>query len=154
MKKFVLIFTVLLMSAMCFSQVTISQEDYDKLPTEAKSQIEKMTTEKAVKGEMSKYANLGKEIGVAVNETLKAVEDSAVRISESELGKTATSVIVWKLLYKEITGIIVGLILLAVGIYMILSSKSKLSIDDDDTGGWVGVVLGAVFFICAMLCIF
>lgn len=30
-----------------------------------------------------------KEIGVAVNETLKAVEDSAIRISESNLGQTA-----------------------------------------------------------------
>lgn len=32
MKKFLLMFTMLLMSAVCFSQVTISQEDYDKLP--------------------------------------------------------------------------------------------------------------------------
>lgn len=157
MKKYLLMFTMLLMSAVCFSQVTISQEDYDKLSMEAKSQIEKITTEKAVKGkikEMSKYANLGKEIGVAVNETLKAVEDSAVRISESELGKTATSVIVWKLLYREITGIIVGLILLIVGIYMIFSSKPKLSTNDEDAGGWVGVGIGVAFFICAMLCIF
>lgn len=53
------------------------------LPNETRTQIEKITTEKAIKGEIkevSEYANLGKEIGVAVNETLKAVEDSAIRI--------------------------------------------------------------------------
>lgn len=44
--------------------------------SDTRTQIEKITTEKAIKGEIkevSEYANLGKEIGVAVNETLKAV---------------------------------------------------------------------------------
>lgn len=51
--------------------------------SDTRTQIEKITTEKAIKGEIkevSEYASLGKEIGVAVNE---AVEDSAIRISES-----------------------------------------------------------------------
>ena len=62
---------MLWMSVAAFSQIT--QEDYDKLPNETRTQIEKITTEKAIKGEIkevSEYANLGKEIGVAVNETL------------------------------------------------------------------------------------
>lgn len=87
MKKFLmLIVAMLFMSVASFSQITISQEDYDRLPGETRTQIEKITTEKAIKGEIkevSEYASLGKEIGVAVNETLKAVEDSAIRISES-----------------------------------------------------------------------
>lgn len=82
MKKFlILILTILIQSIVTFSQITISQEDYDKLPSDTRTQIEKITTEKAIKGEIkevSEYANLGKEIGVAVNETLKAVEDSAI----------------------------------------------------------------------------
>lgn len=85
MKKFlVFMLAMLWMSVAAFSQ--ISQEDYDKLPSDTRTQIEKITTEKAIKGEIkevSEYASLGKEIGVAVNETLKAVEDSAIRISES-----------------------------------------------------------------------
>lgn len=43
-----------------FSQITISQEDYDKLPSDTRTQIEKITTEKAIKGEIkevSEYAN-------------------------------------------------------------------------------------------------
>lgn len=66
---------MLWMSVAAFSQITISQEDYDKLPSDTRTQIEKITTEKAIKGEIkevSEYASLGKEIGVAVNETLKA----------------------------------------------------------------------------------
>ena len=106
MKKFLVIMLAMLwMSVAAFSQITISQEDYDKLPSDTRTQIEKITTEKAIKGEIkevSEYANLGKEIGVAVNETLKAVEDSAIRIAESNLGQTAITIVVWKLLYKEI----------------------------------------------------
>lgn len=72
---------MLWMSVAAFSQITISH--YDKLPNETRTQIEKITTEKAIKGEIkevSEYANLGKEIGVAVNETLKAFSHKNSRI--------------------------------------------------------------------------
>lgn len=68
MKKFlVFMLAMLWMSVAAFSQITISQEDYDRLPGETRTQIEKITTEKAIKGEIkevSEYASLGKEIGV------------------------------------------------------------------------------------------
>lgn len=158
MKKFLVIMLAMLwMSVAAFSQITISQEDYDKLPNETRTQIEKITTEKAIKGEIkevSEYANLGKEIGVAVNETLKAVEDSAIRIAESNLGQTAITIVVWKLLYKEIAGIVVGTILLGISVFMLLTGRGKLSKNDEDAGGRVSVVGGAVFFISSMICIF
>ena len=144
-----------LMSVAAFSQ--ISQEDYDKLPSDTRTQIEKITTEKAIKGEIkevSEYANLGKEIGVAVNETLKAVEDSAIRIADSNLGQTAITIVVWKLLYKEIAGVVIGIILLGISLFMLLTGRGKLSKNDEDAGGWTSVVGGAVFFISSMICIF
>lgn len=154
MKKFfVLMLAMLWMSVAAFSQIT--QEDYDKLPNETRTQIEKITTEKAIKGEIkevSEYANLGKEIGVAVNETLKAVEDSAIRIADSSLGQTAITIVVWKLLYKEIAGVIVGILLLGISLFMLLTGRGKLS--KNDAGGWISVVGGAVFFIASMICIF
>lgn len=107
MKRLFLALVMALVSVTMFSQVTISQEDYNKLSPEARSSIEKVTTKKAIEGELkevSNYAYLGKEIGTAVNETLKAVEESVVRVSETDLGKTAITVVVWKLLYKEIAG--------------------------------------------------
>lgn len=158
MKKFfVLTLAMLWMSVAAFSQITISQEDYDKLPNETRTQIEKITTEKAIKGEIkevSEYANLGKEIGVAVNETLKAVEDSAIRISESNLGQTAITVVVWKLLYKEIAGVVIGILLLGISLFLLMTGRGKLSKDDKDAGGWISVVGGAVFFISSMICVF
>lgn len=158
MKKFfILMLAMLWMSVAAFSQITISQEDYDKLPGETKTQIEKLTTEKAVKGEIkevSEYANLGKEIGVAVNETLKAVEDSAIRISESNLGQTAITIVVWKLLYKEIAGVVIGILLLGISLFLLITGRGKLSKDDEDAGGWISVVGGAVFFISSMICVF
>lgn len=48
MKKFLVIMLAMLwMSVAAFSQIT--QEDYDKLPNETRTQIEKITTEKAIK---------------------------------------------------------------------------------------------------------
>lgn len=151
-----LIVAMLFMSVASFSQITISQEDYNRLPGETRTQIEKITTEKAIKGEIkevSEYASLGKEIGVAVNETLKAVEDSAIRISESNLGQTAITIVVWKLLYKEIAGVVIG-ILLGISLFLLITGRGKLSKDDEDAGGWISVVGGAVFFISSMICVF
>ena len=158
MKKFLMLTVAMLfMSVASFSQITISQEDYDRLPGETRTQIEKITTEKAIKGEIkevSEYASLGKEIGVAVNETLKAVEDSAIRISESNLGQTAITIVVWKLLYKEIAGVVIGILLLGISLFLLITGRGKLSKDDEDAGGWISVVGGAVFFISSMICVF
>lgn len=67
---------------------------------------------------------------MAVNETLKAVEDSAIRIADSNLGQTAITIVVWKLLYKEIAGII----LLGISLFMLLTGRGKLSKNDEDAG--------------------
>lgn len=59
MKKFLmLIVAMLFMSVASFSQITISQEDYDRLPGETRTQIEKITTEKAIKEKSKKYLNM------------------------------------------------------------------------------------------------
>lgn len=139
---------MLIQSIAAFSQITISQEDYDRLPKEARTQIEKITTEKTIKGEMSEYANLGREI--AVNETLKAVEDSAVRISKSDLGQTAIAIVVWKLLYKEIAGVAVGTVLLGMSLYLLIVGRGKLSKNSEDAGGWISIVSSVVTFISSM----
>lgn len=123
------------MSVAAFSQ--ISQEDYDKLPSDTRTQIEKITTEKAIKGEIkevSEYANLGKEIGVAVNETLKAVEDSAIRIQPRTNSNN----------YRSVETPLLG-----ISVFMLLTGR--LSKNDEDAGGWISVVGGAVFFISSMI---
>lgn len=146
-------FAMLWMSVAAFSQITISQEDYEKLPLDTRTQIEQLTV-KSKLTEVSKYTNLGKEIGIAVNETLKAVEDSAVRVSQTDLGKTAITIVVWKLLYKEIAGVVIGIILLGISIFAFVTGKNKLSIDSEDAGGITSMVGAVVLFAASMLCIF
>lgn len=89
---------------------------------------------------------------MAVNETLKAVEDSAIRIADSNLGQTAITIVVWKLLYKEIAGVVIGILLLGISLFLLITGRGKLS--KDDAGGWISVVGGAVFFISSMICVF
>ena len=64
------------MSVASFSQITISQEDYDRLPGETRTQNRENNYREGYKKEKSKkYLNMQvseKEIGVAVNETLKS----------------------------------------------------------------------------------
>lgn len=58
------------------------------------------------------------------------------------------------MLYKEIAGIVVGTILLGISVFMLLTGRGKLSKNDEDAGGWISVVGGAVFFISSIICIF
>ena len=156
MKRLFLALVMALVSMTMFSQVTLSQEDYNKLSPEAKSSIEKVTTKKAIEGnlkEVSNYAFLGKEIGTAVNETLKAVEESVVRVSETNIGKTAMNIVVWKLLYREIAGAIVGTILLIISIWAIWTGSNKLS-KDQEASGFTRCLAAIVTFIGSMICLF
>lgn len=139
-----------------YSQVTVSQEDFDKLPAEYRRMLAPDTTNVVMEKleETSKAASIGKEIGTAVNETLTAVSDNVIKIAESDVGKTAVGIAVWKLMWKDIIGIIVGLILLGFSVYFAMQAKKKLSADVDDGGGYVSVVAAIVFFITSICCIF
>lgn len=67
MKKFfVLMLAMLWMSVAAFSQITISQEDYDKLPNETRTQIEKITTEKAIKVKSRKFLSMQISVRVRI----------------------------------------------------------------------------------------
>lgn len=139
-----------------YSQVTISEEDFNKLPAEYRRMLIQDTTNVVMEKleETSKAASIGKEIGTAVNETLTAVSDNVIKIAESDVGKTAVGVAVWKLLWKDIVGIVVGLILLGFSIYFAIQAKKKLSANLDDGGGIVSIVAATVLFGASMCCIF
>lgn len=57
-KFLVFMLAMLWMSVAAFSQITISQEDYDKLPSDTRTQIEKITTEKAIKVKSRKFLSM------------------------------------------------------------------------------------------------
>lgn len=153
-KKFIVLCIVIMCSISVFSEdIIISESDYAKLPQSVKNEIQKST----INGELqtySNYANLGKEIGTAVNETLKAVEESTIRISNTKLGKTAIFIVIWKLLYKELIGFIIGFILLILSIITSLRGSYKLSKNSDDEGVIINIISAIIFFIASMACIF
>ena len=104
----------------------------------------------------SDYASWGKEIGVAVNETLKAVEESSIRISKTEIGQSAIFILKWKFLYKDFLHIIVGstLLIICIGliIYIIIRREPVNSFGNDQLT--YAIIASAATFISSMIAIF
>lgn len=125
MKKLllVMIFSVL---SVCFATakknetVVLTTEQYEKLPVEIKNSIESEKKIEKTIGAVGKWSGLGKEIGEGVNSALMAIEGSATRISQTDLGKTAMFVVVWKFVGKDFLQIAVGLLVLMIGVPIIV----------------------------------
>lgn len=95
--------------------VTLTQEQYNMLPQNVKDEIN--LDNKIDK--TSKYVSWGKEIGIAIDETLKAIGNNALEISKTSLGKIAIGVALFKLLIKDCILIIISFIALIFFIYYI-----------------------------------
>ena len=91
------------------AQKTLTREQYDALPLDVKQQIE-MTSNCPSMG-------WGKEIGIAVNESLTAIEQSALRISDSKIGKVAMFLVIWKFCIIYVLKIIFSIIVVCFGIW-------------------------------------
>ena len=96
------------LSANIFAQKTLTQEQYDALPVEVKQQIE-MTSNSSI--------SWGKEIGIAVNESLTAIEQSALRIADSKIGNIAIFLVIWKFCMRDILGIVFSIVIIWFGIW-------------------------------------
>lgn len=140
--------------------VTISDDCLKNLPEET----QKYVIKNAVVSDDNDDSSIGTEIGIAVNETFKAISDNTIKLAESDLGKSAIFILAWKLLYKDIIGLIVGLFLLiavAVIIVKVLSqikeTEEKNNGDFTDTSAarvYIGCITFVIFFIASMCCIF
>lgn len=143
-------------------QVTISEEEFNNLPESIQQQIRPNTTDVVIEklGKTSKAVSIGKEIGTAVNETLTAVSDNVIRVAESKVGKTAIGIAMWKLLWKDIAGLSVGIILLGLSVFFaIRGTKESTKTEDCDEDFKVYklivcIIIAAVFFVSSMACMF
>lgn len=63
-----------------------------------------------------KWVGVGHEIGEAVNSSLMAVTDNASKFADTRVGKTAVYLVVWKVVGRDILGLIVAAALLLIGI--------------------------------------
>lgn len=97
------------LSANIFAQITLTKEQYDALPLNVKQQIE-MT---------SNYPSIswGKEIGIAVNESLAAIEQSTLRIADSKIGSVATFLVIWKFCAANVLGVVFAIVVIIFGIW-------------------------------------
>ena len=155
MKKFILFFVLLVVPfSLMAEQHVLTEEQYLSLPKETR---EKLAIESTV-NKYGEYAGLGKEIGIAINESLKAVEGSAERISKTDLGKTAITIVVWKVLYKDVLGIVVGTVLLSVSIVFVFRAiRKKKEEEDEDHYNihmYIMVIAAIVCFFSSFLCLF
>ena len=143
---FLLIANIVTISSFC--QVTLTQEEYNKLPEDVKKEL-------SISKEMKKYsdyASWGKEIGVAVNETLKAVEESSIRISKTEIGQSAIFILKWKFLYKDFIHIIVGFLLLSIciGLLIYITRRRKPENTIEEEQLMYAILASIVIFIASI----
>ena len=107
MKKLLSFMLFVCLSANIFAQKTLTKEQYDALPLEVKQQIELTSNHPSI--------SWGKEIGIAVNESLTAIEQSALRIADSKIGSVATFLVIWKFCAANVLGVVFAIIVLIFG---------------------------------------
>lgn len=161
MKRLIFILMATICSIGMFGRsVTISEEHLKSLPEETQKYIMDNSMDK----DTEKSASIGTEIGIAVNETFKAISDNTTKLAESNLGKTAIFMLSWKILYKDVIGLIVGIFLLVTTAVIVSKVLNQLRTAEEKHDGEVSDVCGArviigciasiLFFISSMCCIF
>ena len=134
--------------------VTISEDCFKNLPEET----QKYVRENAVASDNIDVSSIGTEIGIAVNETFKAISDNTIKLAESNLGKSAIFMLSWKILYKDIIGLIIGLFLLiAVAVIMVKVLNQIKEAEKENGGNFTdtsAAITSVIFFIASMCCIF
>ena len=113
MKKVLVLFGLLLVSLVTFSQVNLSKEEFDKLPQEVQNKITGTKTEAQIET-AGKWVGFGKEVGTAVNESLKAVTGTAVDFSKTGLGKITMALVIYKVIGSDIIKILFGILWLII----------------------------------------
>ena len=152
MKRIIFILGMLCFGLNIQADKVLTEDQWNRIPQETRDHI---SQEKKV-NEVSKWSNIGKEIGVTVNECLKAIESSAQRLSNTHLGRLAIGIVVWKLLYKDILGIVIGCVMI---VFCIISWKRwyqgcKSGKDEDAAVVIVNIISNIVYFVAAMICFF
>lgn len=128
------------------------------------AETQKYVRENAVVSDDNDDSSIGTEIGIAVNETFKAISDNTIKLAESNLGKSAIFMLFWKILYKDIIGLIVGFFLLiTVAVIMVKVLNQIKKTDEKNNGDFtdtsaarviIGCITSIIFFIASMCCIF
>ena len=127
--------------------ITISDDCLRNLPEETQRYVR----EHAVSNN-DDDSSIGTEIGIAI------------KLAESNLGKSAIFMLSWKILYKDVIGLIVGIFLLVtVAVIMVKVLNQIKKTEDTNDGDFtdtsvarvaIGCVSSLIFFVASMCCIF
>ncbi len=93
------------------------------LTPEQINQLNKMQKVEQVTQDLENYrkwAGMGKEIGVAINDGLKAVSDQTASFAETKPGKLTMILIAWKVLGDDVAGLTRAITGIAVGVPMLI----------------------------------
>ncbi len=69
-------------------------------------------------GQVNKWIGMGKEIGIATREGLNAVVDTSEKFGATRVGNFVMFLIAWKVMARELLGVVLGIPLLIAGISM------------------------------------
>ena len=120
MKKILGLLAIMTLTVLVFAPQTYSQTVNEKITVNASDltvdQLAKIKAETEVKELQKKldtYGNwvgVGGEIGNAVKEGLTAVVDVADKFGKTDVGKFTLVMVAWKVMGKELVGIVLGLL--------------------------------------------
>ncbi len=126
MSRRIIVVAILIATGWAFAQQTDQQEKMilvkeSDLPATVLEQV-RMKQQLQSYGE---YAGLGREIGTAINEGLKAVTEQTAKFAETKVGKFTMFIIAYKVLGTDIVQFAVGIPLLVVGLIIFVWSYYK-----------------------------
>lgn len=146
MKKYSIIVLFLLVVSFFFSSVSFSaprQEtdetnvtiDLTKLSPQTRNEIlnikSRSVVEKVSSPELTKdWINVGKEIGNAVNEMVKALNTNINEFAQTPVGRTAMFLLVYKLIGKEIISKSICLIIYGIVVILVIWSFRKFHLNE------------------------
>ncbi len=116
MKKLCALFLLLfLITSPVFAQQTNDGDTVVSVPKKYVS-AEGLTHQSTVPVPVSEWVGIGKEIGVATREGLNAVVDTAEKFGSTKVGTFVMVMIAWKIMAKEVLGVVLGIPLLIAGV--------------------------------------
>ena len=127
-----LIFLMTLVASSSAQDTTGQGGKYIMIPKELLTQdqikqIEKLQNAEIVTQDLENYrkwAGMGKEIGVAINDGLKAVSDQTAQFAETTPGKLSMILITWKVLGDDVVGLTRAVTGIVVGVPMLIGFVS------------------------------
>lgn len=120
--------SMLLIMLFLFSVITLAQVD-DRIVVNKSDLPPDLVKELEGKKDIDKYAEyvgVGKEIGIAISEGLKAVVDEADHFSQTDVGLYTMVLIAWAIVGYDIIQILIGVPIFFIGLFILTRYYRKI----------------------------